>query len=178
MTGLIELELVMMRQTGKVEGEQDVQYIDSWGEAGWRRCSALGSWSAKLLRPSDALSEAHTASSFEDSIDYRTKLPRQRANSLKDEVAMPHYAGQGPNPPGCHGHHLLGPYPGRGAAVTGRGHCGSQLSVLLGLSNADRRARGAAMETWLLVMGLSRSRVDEGVVLQAGHAVSSLWDSC
>lgn len=50
MTGLIELELMMMRQTGKVEGEQDVQYIDSWGEAGWRRCSALGSWSAKLLR--------------------------------------------------------------------------------------------------------------------------------
>jgi hypothetical protein len=96
MTGLIVLELMMMRQTGQVEGEQDVQYIDSWGEAGWRRCSASGSWSAKLLRFSDALCEAHTASSFEDSIDYRTKLPRQRASSLKDEVAMPHYAAQGP----------------------------------------------------------------------------------
>lgn len=50
MTGLIVLELMMMRQTEMVEGEQDVQYIDSWGEAGWRPCSALGSWSAKLLR--------------------------------------------------------------------------------------------------------------------------------
>lgn len=50
MTGLIVLELMMMRQTWKVEGEQDVQYIDSWGEAGWRPRSALGSWSAKLLR--------------------------------------------------------------------------------------------------------------------------------
>jgi hypothetical protein len=34
------------------------------------------------------------------------------------------------------------------------------------------------METWSPVMDLSRSRVDDAVVLQAGHAVSRLWDSC
>lgn len=49
MTGLIVLELMMIRQTEKVEGGQDVQYIDSWGEAGWRRRSVLGSWTVKLL---------------------------------------------------------------------------------------------------------------------------------
>jgi hypothetical protein len=28
--------MMIMRQVEEVEGEQDVQYIDSWGEAGWR----------------------------------------------------------------------------------------------------------------------------------------------
>lgn len=37
MTGLIVLELMMMRQIEEAEGERHVQYIDSWGEAGWRR---------------------------------------------------------------------------------------------------------------------------------------------
>ena len=32
MTGLIELMMMMRRQTEKVEGEQDVQYIDSWAK--------------------------------------------------------------------------------------------------------------------------------------------------
>lgn len=96
MAGLIELMMMMMRQTETVEGEQDVQYIDSLAKPAG---VDIVSWALGLesfFVHSDALSRAHTASSFEDSIDYRTKLPRQRANSLKDEVAMPHYAAQGP----------------------------------------------------------------------------------
>lgn len=34
------------------------------------------------------------------------------------------------------------------------------------------------METWLLVMDLSHSRVGDAVVLHAGHAVPSFWDCC
>lgn len=34
------------------------------------------------------------------------------------------------------------------------------------------------METWLLVMDLSHSRVVDAVALHAEHPVSSFWDSC
>lgn len=177
MTGLIVLELMMIRQTEMVEGGQDVQYIDSWGEAGWRRRSVLGSWTVKLLpfqTPSVRLIP-RVVSKIPSMIGpncqgkgrtrWRTKL-RCRTMLLRGQstrLSCPPWAR---------------PHPGRRAAVTGRGYCGSQLRVLLGLLNVDRRARGAAMETWLPVMDLSHSRVVDAVVFHAGHSVSSFWDSC